>query len=54
MVGRTLITAAMALALTCCVDVQVIGADGFADQLEETGLAGIPISDVSCTDGPHG
>jgi hypothetical protein len=38
----------------CQFDVQVIGAGGFADQLEETGLAGIPISDVRCSEGLEG
>jgi hypothetical protein len=32
----------------------VIGSCGFADELEEEGLAGIPISDVRCTESVAG
>jgi hypothetical protein len=48
-----LLLVAAALLFGSC-DVQVIGAGGFADELEEEGLAGIPISDVRCTESVAG
>ena len=48
-----LIAVAILIAFGGC-DVQILGSNGFADQLEETGLAGIPVKDVRCDENIEG
>jgi hypothetical protein len=48
-----LLLVAAALLFGSC-DVQIMGASGFANELEEDGLAGIPISNVRCAEGVQG
>jgi hypothetical protein len=48
-----LLLVAAALLFGSC-DVQIMGASGFANELEEDGLAGIPVRNVRCDEGIQG